>query len=95
MEDGNYKEDIEHIMTEMFNRVNETYTPEYVKQENWFMEKEWSQEEQEDYMNWLEKEMLKEWKLLKCLMSIQNKSKKNIKRFANEFVLNYGWRQKL
>jgi hypothetical protein len=82
---------IKYILQEMFKRVGQEYTEEFVKQPYWFTKYSWTEEEQEDFENWLYTELKNNNLLRKETLANNTKSAKQLKRVAKAFVFNYGW----
>jgi hypothetical protein len=80
-------------MTKMFKMVGQKYTYEYTKQPMWFLEHEWSEEEEEKFHEWLINFLLKTKG--KDITRFEVYSRKHATRAANEIVANYGWKLKV
>ena len=82
------------ILKEQFRRVNADFPTDekYFKKENWFWDKEWTTEEEQDFKKWLFDYMIKNKRARQELMMFTSKSKKNVKRFVDEFIMDYGWK---
>jgi len=73
------KDHIAIILTEMFKRVGLVYSPEFTKQDEWYRQHTWTQEEETDFKKWL--------------VQYIKKNKLNIRAEleAGIFLLDYGW----
>jgi len=83
-------EDFDLILTEMFNRVGEDYATlkaqGFLKQKDWYMQRRWSEEEQEDFAQWLAT-FLKQHKYVTGKYRTRDAGD----YYASIFLLNYGW----
>ena len=61
------------------------------KKNEWYYKYSWTQEQENDFINWLSKFLMKNWKEL-----LQHKliNVKTAKEAAQEFVAFYGWKIK-
>lgn len=73
---------LEAILAEMFNRVGETFNEEYVKPVGWWLNHTWTAAGEDDFKGWL----------IQYGRKKNRYSKKQAERFANEFLLCYGWK---
>jgi hypothetical protein len=85
---------LKEILTEMFLRVNQKFSEDLVKEPDWYLEFTWTEQEQEDFKKWLIEYLKNNKESRYELMSIPNKSQRFLESFANEFLLNYGWKFK-
>ena len=46
-------DDVTYILTEMFKRVGLEYDPTFVTKPEWYLEHEWTQEEQDSFKRWI------------------------------------------
>jgi hypothetical protein len=83
---------LDEILRKMFSYSGIDYSREYVKQENWFMNYEWTREQYYDFKYWFTRKMHDDWKNMKKLMN--RAKKKKIDRFVDEFIFTYGWKNK-
>lgn len=82
---------LKEILEKMFSYVGEKYTPEYVKQDEWFLNHSWTKEQQDEFIVWLV-DYLKNSEARKELMMFPIKDRKNLVMFSQHFVFNYGWK---
>ena len=75
-------EHMKDILTEMFRRVGEEYDPEFIKQEDWYTKKTWSNDTQVSFAQWLSQYIRDTFKM----------PKKKAIREANWFVFYCGWK---
>lgn len=80
------------ILEEMCSRV-EAKNVDF-KKKDWFWEKSWSEDEQEDFRKWMVEYLMENKEARLELMRYPRKIKKNIDRFTKIFVLNFGWKTK-
>jgi hypothetical protein len=74
----------ELIFTKMFAFVNEPYSLDFMKQENWFQLRTWNQDAETLFKNWLVKYFQQNLEMRKSLAT----------KAADWFMLNYGWKIK-
>ena len=72
-----------YMVKEMFNVVGakDVYTYEYTQQPDWFLQYEWTIDQQNSYIDWLVAD-LRSMKI----------TKRDSINFASKFVWNYGWK---
>ena len=90
----NYGEHMTIILKEMCNRVGADYNklPLEDHESFWFTYYTWSKEQEKDYENWLANYMYNTTKARRELMSFPWKTKKQCRKFAEQFVSWYGWK---
>lgn len=64
------------------------------KKTNWYWDYEWTEEKQEKFKQWLIGYVKKNNEAKRWLMSIPSNNKKFLENFANEWISQYGWKQK-
>lgn len=72
----------EDILPEMFSRVGQVYTPDFVKQPEWYLTYTWSPEVEEAFRKWLVALFRK-----KGCMTVRMATES-----AGWFLLSYGWK---
>ena len=81
-----------NILKEMCLRVKANYNSIDFLEDNWFQKYQWSQDDENSFIEWLSNYLYKNKKAYAGLASIPSlHSKKNAEKLAREFVLNYGW----
>ena len=80
------------ILTEMCNRVGVNYDKVNFKGKEWYMKHEWTMEDQDKFRDWLISYMKGNGDARRDLMSVSSSNKRFLTKFANSFLLNYGWR---
>jgi len=75
---------LEEIMSEMFSRVGGEYSKEKIKEETWYLEYSWTEEEQMSFHDWLSDYLKKKFKLRRPFCD----------KHAWSFIFNYGWSTK-
>ena len=85
---------LEKVLREMCRRVGARYEDVDFSDPEWFYQYEWTEEEEEDFVKWLTKELVSDAQLRKDLMRYPTSRKKYLQRFAEVFTANYGWRLK-
>jgi len=84
-----------HILKEMCHRVNADYAQIDFFEHNWFLTHEWNASEEEDFKSWIVDYLYENKDARNYLMRFPRKNKKDLKKLADEFVFNYGWKTKL
>jgi len=85
---------LKEILIEMCKRVNAKYEDIDFKKEQWFLEYEWTNEEEASFINWLVDYMKQNKEARDTLMMFPRNNKRDLERFANSFIFNYGWKYK-
>jgi len=85
---------LKEILIEMCKRVNAKYEDIDFKKEQWFLEYEWTNEEETSFINWLVDYMKQNKEARDTLMMFPRNNKRDLERFANSFIFNYGWKYK-
>lgn len=80
------------ILEEMFSRVELEFNMNFILQPEWYLKYSWTEQQEDEFIEWLIEYMLKNKDARDELMIIPSKNKKFIKEWVNEFILNYGWR---
>lgn len=75
---------VKDMIAEMFTRVGRSFDRSFDYPEDWYLESEWTQEEEEDYRKWLIALLTKKYK----------QSKGYASKNASWFLFLYGWRIK-
>lgn len=86
---------LKEILTEMCKRVKVSYKDIDFKEEDWYMKHTWTEKEQEEFMEWMEKYLLEDKKRIDNIAqfpSIVKHNKKELKKLINWFIVQYGWR---
>ena len=79
----NYEETCEECLKEMFKRVGEKYpNEELTSQEDWYHQRSWTPEEEEDFRDWMAKYVKKKHRW----------DKKTIEIEIAMFLLMWGWK---
>lgn len=81
---------LKEIMLEMCRRVGADYDKIDFKKEGWFRDYTWTEEEQEDFHQWLGNKLV-EWK---CAMKRKYRGQPHGYYEASKFILDYGWMTK-
>ena len=77
-----YDKTCEECLKEMFKRVGEEYPNELTNQEDWYMKRSWTIEEQNDFKDWMIKHLKKRhpsW------------NKRTIDMEVGTFILQWAW----
>lgn len=78
---ANYAYILDKLMKEMFKRVGLIYNEEYCKQESWYLNKSWTEEEQTKFKRWGEG-------VLKAKLKMTDYT---AAKEMGWFLLSYGW----
>jgi len=81
------------ILKKMCKMVDADFDDIDFSKEDWFMDYEWAQEQEEEFINWLT-EQLKNTKVAMVLYDKKFYNKKERHKAALMFNLNYGWKIK-
>ena len=87
------------IYTKMFEMVNLDWKnpevrDEYVKDKEWYLKNEWTQEQMDEYIKWLADYLYSSAGARRALMGYPIKNKKRCKAVASLFTSWYGWKTK-
>ena len=89
------KDKLLDVLKEMCKRVNADYNKMDFKKPNWFLDYSWTEEEEKEFSGWLIKQLNRDEELRQELMdNFSWKDEKRLKKVADEFVFNYGWKLK-
>jgi hypothetical protein len=86
---------VEHtkiILKEMCKRVKAPYSKIDFKSKDWFLDYTWTEEQQEDFIIWLNKYLYNSKEAREEIMAIPQRSKESIDRVSRWFILMYGWK---
>ena len=75
---------IDFLLKEMFKRVGVEYNKNIVKEDGWYLRYTWSEEDQEDFKDFMVNHLCKSL----------NYNKVFAEKEADMFLLNYGWKFK-
>lgn len=85
---------LEEILKKQCKMVGADYSKIDFKKEHWFWDYEWTEEKQDKFIEWLTEYIKKNKKARSRLMSIPSTNKNSLERFAREFTMNFGWKNK-
>ena len=88
------KPHLEAILTEMFNCVGATFNPAVVTIDKWYLQHEWTEQDQSDFASWMQDYLIEHKAARKEIMSRPVKNKQVINRAIDSFLGNYGWKVK-
>lgn len=80
------------VLEEMFKRVGDTYLPSKTEGDEWYLKHEWTEKEQEDFMEWLTNYLMTNKEARHELLSFPIRNKKRCQQAASWFNLMYGWK---
>jgi hypothetical protein len=82
------------ILKKMCEEVGADFEKIDFKKDRWFLDYTWSEEDEEEYTEWLTNYLYKNQEARKELTVIGLKNKKRCRECAKMFVFNYGWKIK-
>jgi hypothetical protein len=85
---------LEHILRTMCYYANVDFSKLDTSQELWFDNYVWSYDVQDKFSKWLEDYMSTNKEARKQLMRTPTSNKKMIRKFVEDFILNYGFKAK-
>jgi hypothetical protein len=86
---------INKILKEMCNIVHANPKKIDFKKEDWFYKHEWTEAQQDKFKSWLIKLLKTNGDARRQLMAHPSlHSDKDLEKFANMFIFNYGWKTK-
>jgi hypothetical protein len=80
------------IIAEMCRRVGADPKKVNPKKKDWFMKHSWTEEEQDDFVNWATDYLYKNPEARKEILNHPTRNKKLIKGAMEELVLKWGWK---
>jgi len=83
---------LREVITEMCRRVGADPTSFDFKNNSWYMQYNWTEQECEQFRKWLSDYLYNNAKARRELMNWPIKRRKETDRLANEFVFMYGWK---
>jgi hypothetical protein len=83
------------VLKEMCHRVGADFNKIDFPSGGWFLEATWTQEEEEDFKKWLADYIYNNKEARKEITSYRTNTKKNARQFAEQFIFNYGWKEKI
>lgn len=83
-----------YVLKEMANRVKADYEQLDVNSNDWFMQYEWTEAEQDSFKEWLVGYLYTNTQARKAIVEIPIRNKRHLKKVADMFVFNYGWKLK-
>ncbi len=84
---------LETILKKQCEMVGAPYEKMDFKKEYWFQDYTWSRKKQDEFKKWL-MEYLKDKEARESLMDFPINNKKHREKFADKFIMNYGWMEK-
>jgi len=83
---------LQRALMEMCKRVGADAESIDYGADDWYVQHEWSQQEQELFKDWLAAWLYDDAKARRALMEFPRKNKKYCRQVADWFVFQYGWR---
>ena len=87
---------LERILRKMCEIVNCDYENFNFDNPQWFLEYEWTEEQEEEFKKWMTNAIMNDKEIRRDLLefSFGKPTKKFAERVANNFIFNYGWKLK-
>lgn len=86
-------ESMKYVLEKMCSYVNVKYEDVDFKKDNWYWDHLWTIEQEKDFCDWLENELLTNNKVRKELTNLPYRpNKKRVKLAVMMFNLAYGWK---
>lgn len=82
------------VFREMCKRVGADWKKINPKKPDWFLEYSWTEEEQNNFKEWMIDYLYNNSEAREEIMEVAIKNKEIIKKLSTMFVFNYGWRIK-
>lgn len=79
-----HEKTFDELMIEMFHRVGREYDEEFTKQDRWYEEDTWTEEEEADFKAWA----------IDKVRKAHRWTKKKAEWEVGFFILNWGWKYK-
>ena len=89
-----FDEHIKEILTKMCEFVGTTPDKVDFDARDWYWQYQWTEEEQEKFKKWLIEYLKENSYARKTVMRFPRKNSAMIKKVANTFIFNYGWKIK-
>ena len=84
---------LEIVLKEMCKRVGVNYNSVNFKEDGWYNQYSWSQEEEKEFINWLtDKLMIDKYIRMELLTNPSHLTYKKARKAAEEFVFKFGWK---
>ena len=82
------------ILIKQCKSVGADYDKINFKKNDWYWDYEWTQDKEQEFKLWLIDYIKNNKEARNDLMSIPSTNKKFLEKFADQFILNYGWKIK-
>jgi hypothetical protein len=83
------------ILEKMFENTGIEYSDDYVQSDNWYLDYQWTEEQEEEFVNWLADYLIENEEARKELLYSTVKSKKMCSLAARQFVTFFGWAMRI
>jgi hypothetical protein len=94
MENKKFGKHLTVVLKEMCKRVKAPYKDIDFQKENWFREYEWTEEQEKDFSNWMTDYLYTNKEARNEISYSYIKTKKELKKVADFFIMMYGWKIK-
>ena len=82
------------VLIEMCHRVGANFQEIDFQAHGWFWEHTWTKEEEKSFIDWLTEHLYNNKAARDEFCSWPRKNKKHLKRIAESFIWNHGWKVK-
>lgn len=88
-------ENLEIILKKMFENSQISYSLELVRTEDWYRMYQWTEKEENAFIDWLSDYLYNNKEARKEIMSLPKKNKKDCHLAAKQFSAFWGWQLKI
>jgi len=88
------KKHLKIILKKMCKKISVEFEDIDFKKPNWYWDFSWTKEKQDEFKVLLINYLKENKEARKELMVFPSKNKKQLERLANEFLIDWGWREK-
>ena len=93
-EDNHMNKYLEEILEKMCKIVKVDYKDIDFESKDWYLKHEWTPKQEDEYKKWLFKYLKNNREARNELMEYPSKTKRDLNKFIDNFVFNYGWKYK-
>jgi hypothetical protein len=83
---------LEIILVKMFEIVGETFTKEYVQEDNWYWKHTWTTSQEKAFLDWMIRYIMSNKEATFELSGRSSLRAREIPELVKAFVWNYGWK---
>ncbi|MFA5174710.1 MAG: hypothetical protein WC438_06010 [Candidatus Pacearchaeota archaeon] len=93
MKQDSINSELKIVLQKMCETVGAVYKDIDFKKTDWFLDYEWTEEQEKNFKNWFVNRLIKNKYARKELIGC-SKNKKICEKFVDMFIFNYGWKRK-